>query len=265
MLFVGCTEPKFKKYDIKVLGHGGGGFITTNNHFQPNSAESVKRALLIQGADGVEVDIQMTADSQLVLYHDRRLESSTHARGYVSDYTIDEVKAIDYRSVPTIHQQSSTLWSLSEMLDFIDSLELNVYLSLNIQEQEEMGGRNSSNVYHEALVKLLTNYSGASRVIVEKRDSTFLKGLKELRDLGVQLYYTGELTTAVMPSLDSLDGIVSHYLDVEDQELIDELQAKNKGVSLYGVKIRQDVFRSLKMHPDMIQTDNIPLAKSFLQ
>ena len=62
-----------------VLGHAGAGFFTPLNPFNPLPPSSLAgvRHALAQGADGVEVDVQLSQDSVLVLYHDPGLTSMT--------------------------------------------------------------------------------------------------------------------------------------------------------------------------------------------
>ena len=68
---------------ITVLGHRGMG-----KHFRypGNSFEYIEYDLSL-GADGTEIDVQITRDSVLVVFHDRLLEGKTNCSGQVSDYT----------------------------------------------------------------------------------------------------------------------------------------------------------------------------------
>ncbi|WP_409301575.1 glycerophosphodiester phosphodiesterase [Peribacillus sp. SCS-155] len=45
-----------------------------------------------EGADGIECDIQMTKDGQLVIIHDETLDRTTNGHGNVKDYTYKELK-----------------------------------------------------------------------------------------------------------------------------------------------------------------------------
>ena len=62
-----------------------------------NSAENSIQAFqdcINEGLDGIEVDLQMTKDSVLVLMHDETLDRTTTGSGKVSDYTIDELRKL---------------------------------------------------------------------------------------------------------------------------------------------------------------------------
>lgn len=62
-----------------------------------NSAENSILAFqdcINEGLDGIEVDLQMTKDSVLVIMHDETLDRTTTGSGKVSDYTIDELRKL---------------------------------------------------------------------------------------------------------------------------------------------------------------------------
>ncbi len=47
------------------------------------------------GADIVELDVQLTKDGQLAVFHDDDLSMRTNGTGYLSDYTMDELRKLD--------------------------------------------------------------------------------------------------------------------------------------------------------------------------
>jgi glycerophosphoryl diester phosphodiesterase len=48
-----------------------------------------------QGADGVELDVQLSADGALVVIHDETLDRTTDATGKVSDHSLAELRRVD--------------------------------------------------------------------------------------------------------------------------------------------------------------------------
>ena len=50
---------------------------------------------MLQGANGIETDVQITKDNQLVLFHDDTLERVTGAPGKVKDYTYEQLQKLD--------------------------------------------------------------------------------------------------------------------------------------------------------------------------
>lgn len=82
------------------------------------------------GANGIETDVQMTKDGQLVLIHDERVKRTTGAEGWVKDYELAELKKLDAGSwfgeefcgeaIPTLEE----LLSLAKQHDLYLNLEL---------------------------------------------------------------------------------------------------------------------------------------------
>lgn len=77
-----------------------------------NSVDAIKRAINM-GVDIVEIDIQMTKDSNFVVIHDKTLDRTTTGKGKVSDYKTDELKKLllksgngikTYEQIPTLEE-----------------------------------------------------------------------------------------------------------------------------------------------------------------
>ena len=49
-----------------------------------------EKAAQLQGLAGIELDIQMTKDGQIVVIHDERVDRTTDGTGCVQDYTLAE-------------------------------------------------------------------------------------------------------------------------------------------------------------------------------
>lgn len=64
-----------------------------------------------QGADGIEFDVQLSADGHLVILHDSKLERTTNGRGRVQDFTLAELKTLDAgegQPIPTLDELFET-------------------------------------------------------------------------------------------------------------------------------------------------------------
>ncbi len=64
------------------------------SEYAPENTLSAFYLGLLQGADGIETDVQMTKDGVLVLFHDDTLEGVTDGKGRIADYTLEELKNI---------------------------------------------------------------------------------------------------------------------------------------------------------------------------
>ncbi|MCK4903057.1 MAG: hypothetical protein KAS35_00085 [Candidatus Marinimicrobia bacterium] len=78
--------------EIAVLGHRGMG---KNHKYPGNTFESIFTALNL-GANGSEMDVQVTKDSVLVIYHNKDLSSLTDCEGRVKDFNWSELDGCIY-------------------------------------------------------------------------------------------------------------------------------------------------------------------------
>ncbi|MGN6674003.1 MAG: glycerophosphodiester phosphodiesterase, partial [Thermomicrobiales bacterium] len=72
-----------------ILGHRG-----APREAPENTLAAFRRAFAYD-IDGVETDVQRSADGQLVLIHDDRVDRTTSGHGNVGDLTWDELRALD--------------------------------------------------------------------------------------------------------------------------------------------------------------------------
>ena len=74
-----------------VIGHRGTGKTRLGHPFPENSLASFREAVR-QGADGIELDLELTSDGALVVMHDDTLDRTTDGSGCVSRKTLAQVR-----------------------------------------------------------------------------------------------------------------------------------------------------------------------------
>lgn len=117
------------------IGHRGARKLAPEN-----TLESFQKALDLK-VDGVELDVHLTADGELVVFHDKKLKRMTNGKGKLSNHSLSDLKKLKiYKTyeIPT----------LREVLDLIDRRCL-----VNI----ELKGKNTA----VATVKLIQEYINA--------------------------------------------------------------------------------------------------------
>lgn len=71
-----------------------------------NSLQAIDFAIK-KGVDIVEIDVKMTADSQLIVMHDKTVDRTTNGKGKIEEMTLEQIKKLRLRQgngVVTIHQ-----------------------------------------------------------------------------------------------------------------------------------------------------------------
>ncbi len=106
------------------IGHRG-----ARAYAPENTLMSFRKALEI-GVDAVELDVRKTRDNQLVVIHDADVKRTTNGEGFVSDFTLKEIKGFSA-------EQGEKIPTLEEALDFLDK-KVKVFVELKetgIEEQ----------------------------------------------------------------------------------------------------------------------------------
>lgn len=75
-------------------------------------------------ADGIELDVQLTKDGQVVIMHDETLDRTTNGSGYVKDYTLAELKTLSVGVNVKGFFPRQTIPTLREYFDFIRTTKL---------------------------------------------------------------------------------------------------------------------------------------------
>ena len=74
---------------MRCIGHRGA------SGYAPENTRAAFARAIAMGADAIETDVQLTADGQLVLFHDATVERTSDGRGPLADYTLAELRALD--------------------------------------------------------------------------------------------------------------------------------------------------------------------------
>lgn len=107
-----------------VVAHSGYSSV-----FPENTLAAFAGALDI-GVDYIELDVQMTKDGQLVVFHDDDLKRITGAEGAIRDYTLAELGALDAGSWFSSSFAGERIPTLEEALALIEQGQCGVYLEL---------------------------------------------------------------------------------------------------------------------------------------
>ena len=51
-----------------------------------------------QGADGIELDVQLTKDGEVAVIHDEKIDRTGTGEGFVRDFTLAELKSLSFHN-----------------------------------------------------------------------------------------------------------------------------------------------------------------------
>ncbi len=83
------------------------------------------------GADGIELDVQMTKDGELVVIHDETVDRTTNGTGFVNNFTYKELAKLDASYTYSQYQGKAYIPSLVEVLEW--AAESGVLLNIELK------------------------------------------------------------------------------------------------------------------------------------
>ena len=262
--FTGCNNKNESgdRSQIEIIGHGGSGFETFFNQLPANTLDSFEKALLNDEADGIEMDIQLSKDDVVVVFHDKILDNKTNLIGPVREQVFSDLNKCDFHGDFTMFSKDKhTISSLEQILThFKDQLQT-TYLYFNIKLEVDPDVENYAQVMSKALVKIITDYNIKKKVIVETSDLRVLKKIQLLDSAIIVMQDIGAFENDFKNILDQdLDGLVVANKNISAEQVV-MAQKTGKKVVIYGEKTRSGLIEVLNKKPDVIQTDKIDLTK----
>lgn len=90
------------------------------SEYAPENTLSAFYLGLLQGANGIETDVQRTKDGALVLFHDDELSRVTDGHGALADHTLSELKALKVKGKNGFFDRIVTLQEFLEKFSAYD-------------------------------------------------------------------------------------------------------------------------------------------------
>lgn len=137
----------------RVFAHRGASGL-----FPEHTRAAYMRALA-EGADGLEIDLHLTRDGELVCFHDATLERTSDGAGSVSDVTLEHMRRLDIASWKTPQlpseygQKDQQLMTLQDVLELLISAERDVGLAIELKHPSPFGHR-----LEDRALKILLSY-----------------------------------------------------------------------------------------------------------
>ncbi len=155
---------------MKIWAHRG-----CSQRYPENTITSFSKALELfdRGLTGIELDIQLTKDGELVVIHDERIDRTTDGYGFVRDYTLEELKTFH---IHTGKSEAEHIPTMREVLDLLaDAMKKGFMLNIEL--------KNSIYPYpgmEEKIVKLISDYGLEKSIVYSSFYAASIVRIKEL-------------------------------------------------------------------------------------
>ena len=137
--------------------------------YPENTMLSFEKAAAIQGLTGIELDIQLTKDGQMVVCHDEKVDRTTDGIGELRGYTLADLKKLKIDAGNGKYEQIPTIEEVLDLLEnrMKDGLKLNIELKNSVFPYEGMEQKIMELVYKRGLQDNVI-YSSFSALSLER-------------------------------------------------------------------------------------------------
>jgi len=163
-----------------IIGHRG-----FNGEYVENTRESFIKALDL-GVDGIELDVHLSKDGEVIVFHDFELKRMTGENGYVFQYTLaelKEMKILDKHEIPTLEEV------IDDLIVYKKKSNKKLYLNVEFKAGSQM-----YKGIEERVMKICYERLAIEEVIFSSFDHQALVKIKELDERAL----TGVLTAAAL-------------------------------------------------------------------
>ncbi len=201
------------------------------------------------GAHGLELDVQLSKDERLVVFHDERLDRITSVKGLLKDHTFRELKEMDVGSFFKPEFQGLRMPSLKEVLHLVkqEDLFLNIELKNGILPYPGL---------EEKVIKEVEEFGLRERVVISTFNHQSLLKISNLNSsikTGV-LYFARMVHPASYALSIGASSLHPYYLAM-DNHLIKDAREKGLSIITYPVNQLEDMKRMLAYKVDAVITD----------
>lgn len=139
----------------------------------PENTMAAFELALDVGSGGLELDVHITKDGDVVVIHDDTLERTTNGKGRVEEFTMAELRALDAGSWFAPEFKGERLPTLRELCERIKDLDL----LFNIELKVALGFEH----LNEKVAALIDEFDLAERTVISSFNHYALAHFKQIR------------------------------------------------------------------------------------
>jgi glycerophosphoryl diester phosphodiesterase len=232
---------------VKVTAHRG------SSARAPENTLSAVRQAITDGADFAEIDVQATADGELVVLHDRDLMRMAGDSRRLRDLTLSQVKELDVGKKFNAEFVGERIPTLAEVIRLCrGKIQLNIELKYNWPDPTLAG----------KVVELLRREAFLTDCVITSLDSA---ALAEVQRLAPELK-VGQIVTASVGNVTRLPGqILSVNKRAATRRFIHQARTAGKEVHVWTLNKTGDMLLTIERGAQNLITDHPDVAVKLLR
>lgn len=232
---------------VEVTAHRG-----YSAAYPENTIPAFKGAIQV-GADWAELDVQQTADGEVIVMHDSNLKRTTGLDKEVWQVTWDEIKDLDNGSWFDKKYQTVRIPTLEEVLKVCrGKIHLNIEIKPSGHDKD----------LEERVAKLLKKYHMRDTCVVSSLKYDSLRKIKEADD-SIETAYITSVSYGNFTDLEYADGY-SVESTLLSKSFVNKAQKAGKQIYVWTVNSEERLEKVVGMGIDNVITDDPVMAKELI-
>lgn len=241
VLHMGLDNP------VEVTAHRGYSAV-----YPENTIPAFKGAIQV-GADWAELDVQQTADGEVIVMHDSNLKRTTGLDKEVWQVTWDEIKDLDNGSWFDKKYQTVRIPTLEEVLKVCrGKIHLNIEIKPSGHDKD----------LEEQVAKLLKKYHMRDTCVVSSLKYDSLRKIKQADDF-IETAYITSVSYGNFTDLEYADGY-SVESTLLSKSFVNKAQKTGKQIYVWTVNSEERLEKVVGMGIDNVITDDPVMAKELI-
>lgn len=224
----GVAEGSSKAAPLIWAHRGASGYMPEN------TLEAFRRAADL-GADGVELDIQLTRDGQIVVCHDETIDRTSNGTGYIKDYSLKELRQFNFNKThPEIeHVDIPTMKEVFELLG-PTGLTINIELKTGLFDYDGI---------EQKIIDLTHEMNFENRVIYSSFNHYSIERIQKLDPSArtAFLYSDGTIDMPAYGALHHVDALHPWVANLRYPNYMEECRKRGLEVNVWTANTREDI------------------------
>lgn len=221
---------------IKNFAHRG-----FSGKYPENTLLAFEKAIEL-GVDGIELDVHLSKDNEMVIIHDENVSRTTNGEGFIKDLTYEEISKLDASYIYTGQYGFNKIPTLREYFELVKDKDVitNIELKTNIFEYPGI---------EQKVWELIQEYHLESKVIISSFNHF---SVMRMRKIAPTLEYGLLSETWLIDAGNYVNNLGIKYYHPIFRNLTDEVV---KEIHQYGIKINTYTVNTEEDIKDMISKD----------